>query len=109
MHESPTRLDLGLMINRDADHSVKFDAKLARARLVSWNFCLFRFQPRASGRTFEVKIAGTRPTPVHASINANKSKSITTHLATHQKNTVDLYGFFNKLFHHNPEVRGSNP
>ena len=40
---------------------------------------------------------------------ANKSKSVTTHLGTHQKNTIDLYGFFNKLFHHNPQVRGSNP
>ena len=55
------------------------------------------------------KIAGTSPSPVHALIHANKSKPLTTHLATHQKNTHDLYGFFNKLFHHNPQVRGSNP
>ena len=40
---------------------------------------------------------------------SNQSKSITTHLATHQKNTHDLYGYFYKLFHHNPQVRGSNP
>jgi len=39
----------------------------------------------------------------------NQSKLITTHLASHQKNTFDLYGFFHKLFHHNPQVRGSNP
>ncbi len=42
-------------------------------------------------------------------IKDNKSKLLTTHLDTHQKNTRDLYGFFNKLFHHNPQVRGSNP
>ena len=39
----------------------------------------------------------------------NKSKSLTTHIATHQKNTIDLYGYFYILFHHNPQVRGSNP
>ena len=39
----------------------------------------------------------------------HQSKLITTHLATHHKNTVDLYGFFYELLHHNPQVRGSNP
>jgi hypothetical protein len=42
-------------------------------------------------------------------VDGFESKLITTHLATHQKNTHDLYGFFHKLFHHNPQVRGSNP
>ena len=97
------------MINVDAGHSVKFDAKPVRAFKASSNFCLFVFETRASRRSFGVKPAGTSPKPVHASINTNKSKSITTHLATHQKNTVDFYGSFNELFHHNPQVRGSNP
>ena len=44
-----------------------------------------------------------------AAIKVNASKLITTHLATHQKNAIDLYKYFYKLFHHNPQVRGSNP
>ena len=44
----PARLDLGLMINVDADHSVKFDAQLVRARLVSSKFWgqNYRFKTR---------------------------------------------------------------
>ena len=52
IHELPARLDQGLMINVDADHSVKFDAKLVRDRLVSSNFCLYRLESRASRRDF---------------------------------------------------------
>ena len=43
------------MINRDADHSVKFDARLVRAPRVSSNFCLFRFKRQANRLTFRVQ------------------------------------------------------
>ena len=47
----PARLDLGLMINVDADHSVKFDAQLVRASLCRRSFA---FSGSSPARVVEV-------------------------------------------------------
>ena len=41
----PARLDLGLMMNVDADHPVKFDAQLVRVRLCRRSFAFFGSGP----------------------------------------------------------------